>query len=121
MVSGPLLGRMKCPNCNKRAISFVSWAVANRWIRWRCPHCGTNLKVSRRTLKAILGILILLPFMIWAEITICRAYAIVDQRRQDLVFVAMAGPILLGVAYWDWKTGYYARRDEPNTQPSSRN
>jgi len=80
-----------------------------------------RIKVSRRTLKAILGILILLPFMIWGAIAICRLYSIEDDRRQDLVFAAIAGPTLLGVGFWDWKTGYYALRDKRNIQPSGRN
>jgi hypothetical protein len=56
--------------------------------------------------------------MIWGAIVICRAYEITHDRHQDLVFAAIAGPTLLGVAFWDWKTGYYALRDKPNSQPS---
>jgi hypothetical protein len=102
---------MKCPSCNKRAIGFVSWASGKRWIRWQCPHCGVGLKASRRTIKVIIGFILLLPFIIWAGIAICRAYNIQEDREENLVFAAIMIPVLTGLAFWDWKTGSYARRD----------
>ncbi len=39
---------MKCPACEKTAVSFLTWWTASPF-KWRCPHCSTPLEVSRHT------------------------------------------------------------------------
>ena len=111
---------MKCPNCSKRAISFIAWGIGNRWARFQCPNCGADLKACRRTIKALLGCLLALPLYIWAGLKLCDIYHISDTAQQDLVFFAVALPSIALVGFWDWKTGSYALRQKPPEQPRDR-
>jgi hypothetical protein len=107
---------MKCPNCRKRAISFLASGIGRLWARYQCPHCGARLRASRRTIKAIVACVLPLPLYVWVGIKICEAYNISDDSTQDWVYMAMAGPTVLLIAFWEWRTGTYALR-EKGVQP----
>ncbi len=98
---------MHCPQCKQRAISFLSWASGNRWIRYQCPHCGAALKVSRRTIKtAIISAVVCLP-IIFLVLLYIDSLHLENAPVADFAGMAIVILLLLPAAFWDWKTGSY--------------
>src|SRR5438132_762356 len=112
---------MKCPKYNNRAISFVAWACGKLWIRYRCPHCGTTLKASRRTWLTILACVVLSPLLMFPLGAISSRYHIEDERAKDALTWCMILLYLAFVAFLDWRTGSYAiqgkSKDEISQSP----
>jgi hypothetical protein len=105
---------MHCPNCKQRAISFISWASGRRWARYRCPHCGTPLKVGRRTIKTILiSILVGLPLVCLCMDPVLKALHVQDDGLQRIVAAMLICVLLAPAAFWDWKSGFYAQAGPP--------
>jgi hypothetical protein len=101
---------MHCPQCKKRAISFLSWASGNRWIRYKCPHCGAALKVSRRTIKtAIISCVVCLPLIVLSALFV----HIENEGLENLLIAGIIALVLMPSAFWDWKTGSYALQKPP--------
>jgi hypothetical protein len=102
-----------CPQCKKRAISFISWASGNRWIHYKCPHCGAALKVSRRTIKtAIISGLLCLP-LIFLILRFVDSLQLENEGLDRLLGVGIIIILLCPAAFWDWKTGSYALQNPP--------
>jgi hypothetical protein len=110
---------MHCPECKKRAISFVSWGVGNRWMSYRCPHCGVLLRVSRRTiLTASISFVVAVVFLVLFSDRIHNYFGIKNQGRYDITDFICILAVLVPVSYWDWRTGSYALRgsEQPKKQ-----
>lgn len=106
---------MRCPSCNKRAISFVGWASGMRWARYHCPHCSAALKASRRTVLAVIVCLLPLPVYIWGANGLCETLHI-SIAIAPILATALAVPLTLVIAAWDWSTGSYALAKLQNEQ-----
>jgi len=104
---------MKCPACHSPTISFSVWSRGLNWLRWRCPHCGTHLKASKRTIGLLILCLALIP------ICICFLSMISDTARIEaiwfcpLLFVAIMVPSTIGIGYYAWKTDCYVHNPDP--------
>jgi hypothetical protein len=59
---------------------------------------------------ALIACFLPLPLYVWAAVKISRASNFHDLWKQECVLLAIAAPITLLIAFWDWKTGTYARR-----------
>lgn len=111
---------MHCPQCKQRAISFVSWASGNRWIRYKCPHCGAALKVSRRTMKTvIISFLVCLPLIFFILPFVDSHFE--NETVRMLLSLGIIAILLTPGAFWDWKSGYYAPQNPPPPKSSADN
>jgi hypothetical protein len=102
---------LRCPACKERAIDFTVWGRGiNAFRKVDCPNCGARLRASRRTFVVFVLLLVLLvPFAVGVA-TALDALG-VPEATGEVMFGCLVIPSVIAVAYWEWKTGFYALRE----------
>jgi hypothetical protein len=100
---------MKCPDCQKRACSFLDWMKGFTAITHVCPHCGQLLRAPVRT-WLVLGISFgSIPFLAPVVDRFCSIFGLAEPvpRLGGFAIVWMAGVVPL--AFLAWRTGTYRK------------
>ena len=103
---------MKCPNCDKRAISFVKWGRGFAAFAYVCPHCGKRLRATPGTIGWFVFCLVLIPFFILAAERLSEHLRITQQPERGLIFAALFFPVVLAISFLVWKRGSYKLKDD---------
>ncbi|MCP5053763.1 MAG: hypothetical protein GY940_41740 [bacterium] len=103
---------MKCPNCNKEAISLGKYLfkfTANPF-KMKCKNCDTVLKPGR-ILAVFYGIFILSSMVVGFKI----GWSLSRWSKDDEIYlVILAGVLIVGFLadFFVWKYGQYEIKEE---------
>jgi hypothetical protein len=107
----------RCPVCKGRVIDFLVWSQGNNAFRkLDCPHCEAHLRVSRRTtvvFMLLLGLTLPLAIVVAESMNALG----VPEPTARVFFGCLIIPLAGVGAYFAWRTGFYAIRD--NAQPKT--
>jgi hypothetical protein len=98
---------MKCPKCNKRAISFRAWGRGLAAFAHTCPSCGESLRASSTTIVLSVLLLLLIPVVILVAESLSDRLQITSERHRGLVFASLMIPTVIGGSFVVWKLGSY--------------
>lgn len=110
---------MRCPACKERVIGFLLWSQGiHSFCKLDCPHCGANLRVSRRTVIVFVLLLLLLAPLVVGIAKVTDALGVPESTAR-VIFGAVMIPLVGVAAYLGWRTGSYAIRENVPHQASS--
>lgn len=98
---------MNCPRCLNQTISFSQWKKARNAFRWKCPHCGAELKANRMVvvpfviaLILVIGVVVLCLFLLPEQVIESKS-----TRKAAAIVAAFLVAAPLGALSW-FKGGY---------------
>lgn len=102
---------MRCLNCEQRIVTFAEFGDSLvRALRFTCPHCGQRVRPSWGTIVGILTIPVLGHALYFVAEVLSRRLGVTDFSLQIFVFAALATPVLIPLAYFVWKAGWFVPR-----------
>lgn len=110
---------MRCPACKERVIDFGEWGKGlNAFLEVDCPSCGAHLRPSRRIAVVFVLLLVLMvPCLVGIPLGLTALG--IRESAAKLVFVCLMIPLVVGTAWWEWRTGFYAVRDGMQQEEAS--
>lgn len=110
---------MRCPACNERVIDFNVWGQGiSAFRKVDCPICGVPLRPSRRICVVFVVLLVLLVPIVVGVVMTLEALG-VQEPTGRVIFGCLMIPLVLAVSYWEWRTGFYALREEEKGRAES--
>lgn len=109
---------MRCPACKERVIDFLVWGRGpNAFRAVDCPHCGTGLKASWRTVLVFALVLALMvPLVIGVAHLLKDVLGIESASVRRAIFGAIIIPLAFAIGYLEWRTGSYVLRNPARQQ-----